>query len=1024
MNSERISSLHPEISSKQQHETTKPPSEPRSKVIEDSEGNKFIRQKSFDEDSNQVIPFDYQSIGEGRFLVTYVPRNTGVHDIVIKSHDHHIQGSPYQVSVSDWSSSWNVLGKSKPMTLGMLPSISKGPAKMKQLQEEVSNRFLDAGVRSRRNRGHSKQLTIGKRRVVKRVITRNGEEIVLSDFSASPTLSRQSSAEFSDLSEEEQNRKDCFGKRLTCQSGVKHANNAGKGKSQAVKEDIYIPEDETYNDTSDSLSAISIDSDSIKKKPLSKDINKGTAVHECVPESNGRSFCSDSKQNSSHKSSVHCSVSDKMGRAVEHVRYSSDEINENCMAGVHLKLLQSDSHKKSCYYMKDTTIIDDSSNCEPPIAAHPRPNMFKLQMSRQWQSFDVDQLPKDSPRIEYVNNTCPKAKTTRKSSCQNGDASKGNDDKQVAVKATAADESILSEYSGRTETLLGRSTKTSSQLQSKEGKEDQGHSHPSVSSSSTLTPTGFKSIVDQQSPYRSWTNSQVVIVVPRAKVDKTTQVTNEEIKNATGWHSGAFKIKKRKIYINTGNIQQQSQAAKSDIPLNGDDIEGSLNGNINAQERQRNVFNVEEWLHSNGSDIFRAPSDRQSTFDTIDSGIADENISLWNHGGTNEHRRISRRQRPHEIRLDPSTRNYHQRRRRLQFQGGSRRRVLHSSLSEIGSKLVECSNEELNFSDSEVEYSSRRNRKHNRAQFRSQNSCSGDTLRRSMIAIGRDTDGANMQYLKRNRSVSGQDQYHVEAASRKGQAFFGWCADQSNTGNTGTVAVSDSVRISSKEPERVRSSGKSADDELGLSTLQRSHFVGETNMLRNVEDHLKNMTQKSRTCGTGSDRLDGNKLDNNKQPSRKVFTSGAVGTPTQENDSLNVKSGKQDGNQLKEQANFKAVKVVRSPTEHIESSSCLNDSPVVPLSPNTPGVNIQECSPSHSRRPGSDVVDEAWFSKFFPKSVLQLLENNPFSETTGGDERLPGDLSEEEECLAFGAGLSYGQVGMKNNFQVRQEIDN
>ncbi len=101
-------------------------------------------------------------------------------------------------------------------------------------------------------------------------------------------------------------------------------------------------------------------------------------------------------------------------------------------------------------------------------------------------------------------------------------------------------------------------TSTSSKRETKE-RQGQGHSDLRASASSTVTPTCFKSIVDHQSRHQSWSNSNHVVIVPTAKVDKTTQVTSEDIKNATGWHSGAFKIKKRKIYINQSNIQQKSE---------------------------------------------------------------------------------------------------------------------------------------------------------------------------------------------------------------------------------------------------------------------------------------------------------------------------------------------------------------------------------------------------------------------------------------------------------------------------------
>ncbi|XP_067653246.1 uncharacterized protein [Haliotis asinina] len=902
MNSERISSYHPEIHPRQQRESAgnalKPPPEQRSKVITDSQGNRFIRQKSFDEDSNQIIPFDYQSIGEGRFLVTYVPRNTGVHDIVIKSHDHHIQGSPYQVSVSDWSSSWNIVGKSNMLTS------REGAAKMKQLQEEVSNRFLEAGVRSRRHRGNSKQLTIAKRRVVKRMITRNGEEIVLSDFSPSPTMSRQSSVELSEDSEEEQKRKGWAGGLLTVKSRVQHILHANKNsrtsESKTIKEDIYISENETPNDTSDSLSVASVDSDS-KRKSFSEEIKKLTAstkkkspspevkdVHECASGNSGLPV-----HNSSHKPSVYTSMSDRTDREVEHGRNSSMET----------KLLKSGTDYKK------------------------RKDM---------------------------------------------------------------------------------STRNSNEHRSKE-RQDRDHSDLGVSSSSSVTSTCFKSIVDHQSRRQSWTNTSHVVIVPTAKVDKTTQVTSEEIKNATGWHSGAFKIKKRKIYINQRNIQQKSTAAESDILANTDHMNGRPIGNV--QNIRRNVFNVEEWLHSNESGIFGASSDRQSTFDTCDSGIADEN-----QGCQNEHQRMSRRHRSNDIQFHPGIFNHLQGRGMIQFQGGSRRGTVHVPFSGRG-ELVSCSTDQFNFSDSELEYSSRRIQQRNRARRKTRTCCNGSTLSPSVVSRGKDGDRSRSRCLKRQASLDDHNQSVMKDPSFKGPHFSGCCDDQRDS--DGICKTADNVKTHTL-PARVSSpdSVDEHDNGSGHSFSERSQFLGERKLLSCRDTLLKKKADPPKTCGFGTDRLKGDKQYNPTQYNKDEPTKRAPAEKETEIDPL-VQTGKQDHNDMKEQDIVKVVSGVQSLTEHIEGSLLNNDSPVSCLNPNSHGVKtIQGYTNPNSSLPDSDFTDETWFSKLFPKSVLELLANNPFSEAARVDVRLPGDLGEEEDCLAFGAGLSYGQVGMKNNFQV------
>lgn len=178
----------------------------KSKFIEDDVGNVFLRQKSIDEDQHQnVIPFDYQCVGEGRFLVTYIPRSAGPHFISIKSQDIDIEGSPFEVKVSDWMSSWNVLPKQRIVSFDMLPCIEEAPSQKGESSSPTPDSdFKDSerGSSMSRSRAYPpKQAHVTKKRVVKRVITRNGEEILLTP---SPTLSRQSSADVSDMSEDDQ----------------------------------------------------------------------------------------------------------------------------------------------------------------------------------------------------------------------------------------------------------------------------------------------------------------------------------------------------------------------------------------------------------------------------------------------------------------------------------------------------------------------------------------------------------------------------------------------------------------------------------------------------------------------------------------------------------------------------------------------------------------------------------------------------------------------------------------------------
>ena len=108
--------------------------------------------------------------------------------------------------VADWMTSWNVMPKPRVMSFDMLPSIEETPRRSNletSAAASASGRGKDAKPASGRScmAQVSRQLTVMKKRVLKRVIARNGEEILLTP---SPTLSRQSSADISDLSEDDQ----------------------------------------------------------------------------------------------------------------------------------------------------------------------------------------------------------------------------------------------------------------------------------------------------------------------------------------------------------------------------------------------------------------------------------------------------------------------------------------------------------------------------------------------------------------------------------------------------------------------------------------------------------------------------------------------------------------------------------------------------------------------------------------------------------------------------------------------------
>ncbi|RUS83369.1 hypothetical protein EGW08_008872 [Elysia chlorotica] len=191
----------------------------KTKVIEDGAGHSFIRQRSLEEDAGHlVIPFDCQCVGEGRFLVSYIPRSAGTHHISVLQQGGHVQGSPFEVKVSDWVNSWNLVPKPRVVPFDMLQTIEERPTDtLKPSSAQTTDRIrkkLSQVVHV------SKQLTMMKRRVLKKVITKRGGEEIICEVTPSPTLSRQSSVDFSDVSDDDKRK---AGSRSISQESAKNS---------------------------------------------------------------------------------------------------------------------------------------------------------------------------------------------------------------------------------------------------------------------------------------------------------------------------------------------------------------------------------------------------------------------------------------------------------------------------------------------------------------------------------------------------------------------------------------------------------------------------------------------------------------------------------------------------------------------------------------------------------------------------------------------------------------------------------
>ncbi len=176
-------------------------------------GMPIVREKSIDVDdgkrTKQKIPFDYQCISEVHYVITYIPRNTGEHIVHVKWCEKDIKGSPFTVKIFESIEKLNeqsrgrmfqkrVLFDNKNAKMQYYPQESIDSHSSDKSEPDVSNdgQVTALAIENHTSKIHStlgaaikltKQATITRRRVLRRVITKAGQEIVIHEAPASPT---------------------------------------------------------------------------------------------------------------------------------------------------------------------------------------------------------------------------------------------------------------------------------------------------------------------------------------------------------------------------------------------------------------------------------------------------------------------------------------------------------------------------------------------------------------------------------------------------------------------------------------------------------------------------------------------------------------------------------------------------------------------------------------------------------------------------------------------------------------------
>lgn len=190
------------------------------KYVDDGKGNAYFRQKSIEnmDEEEKKIPFDYQCLGKGKYLVSYVPRSSGEHKVSVVSHGNQIPGSPFTAKIAE---SVGHLEKqfSRERRAGIFfekcsDSVDSGRSIDSFERENPPNpSCLSAprttgsypvthqqslGTRTAGLNGRlSKQGTVTRRRVLRRVVTRGGNEVSLDDSGRYTALNRQAALSIS-----------------------------------------------------------------------------------------------------------------------------------------------------------------------------------------------------------------------------------------------------------------------------------------------------------------------------------------------------------------------------------------------------------------------------------------------------------------------------------------------------------------------------------------------------------------------------------------------------------------------------------------------------------------------------------------------------------------------------------------------------------------------------------------------------------------------------------------------------------
>lgn len=386
--------------------------------VEDGVGNTYVRWKNLkllgDSSSISVIPFNCQCTGDGAFLMTYLPISTGIHTISIKWQNVHIEGSPFKVKVyqpRDLTRRAIRDAKDKRIIFDSLSlsSIDERPQGLLKIEHErdlngrSKNDSEKSAGRSSRSSRMKKQFTVTKRRVIRKVISRHGEEIVIQE-SPSPTLSRQSS--MTDTSTEEDLRKSCspsppLNRKNILRSGKSNEEQMNSGDNPNNNQNILEKRSES-SDINAKVDTLNInDNQRVENKKNLK--SNRISVPLVASTLTCRSF-SDSMLNYD-VSDCNNTESIRPTKQLKKNFIQSKKLNSKFPS---LKVLQSDSLRKSCCYFSSDLLRQNSFSSTSSASSNSNSSLGKVKkpfsLSRSFSLLKNDKYPynKTLSRLEKI----------------------------------------------------------------------------------------------------------------------------------------------------------------------------------------------------------------------------------------------------------------------------------------------------------------------------------------------------------------------------------------------------------------------------------------------------------------------------------------------------------------------------------------------------------------------------------------------------------------------------------------------